>query len=87
MANCPLCNGNGKIEGPPGAMMISQRTKTCPTCRGSGNVSVEIARWWEICPGCGGWGTGGMEINPYTCPDCRGRGMISRGRGRVLDDE
>jgi DnaJ-class molecular chaperone len=85
MANCPNCNGVGKIEGPPGALEISVTTRTCPTCRGSGEVATEIARWWNICDECGGWGKVGMPIAPQTCPSCRGRGMISRGRGRVID--
>ena len=85
MANCPNCNGVGQIEGPPGAMIVSTTTKTCPTCRGSGEVTTEIARWWEICDECGGWGKVGMLIAPQTCSSCRGRGMVSRGRGRVIE--
>ena len=84
MANCPNYNGEGIIEGPPGAYAINTVTKDCPTCGGMGEVSTEIARWWDICPECGGWGEVGMIINPQTCPDCRGRGMISRGRRRVI---
>ena len=85
MANCPNCNGVGKIEGPPGAPMIATRIETCPTCTGSGEVSTEIARWWDICDICGGWGEVGMQIAPQTCPSCRGRGMVSRGRRRVIE--
>jgi DnaJ-class molecular chaperone len=76
MANCPNCNGVGKIEGPPGALEISVTTRTCPTCRGSGEVATEIARWWNICDECGGWGKVGMPIAPQTCPSCRGRGRV-----------
>jgi DnaJ-class molecular chaperone len=85
LANCPNCNGVGEIEGPPGAPIIATTTKTCPTCRGSGEVATEIARWWEICDECGGWGKVGMQIAPQTCSSCRGRGMVSRGRGRVIE--
>ena len=85
MANCPNCNGVGEIEGPPRAPMIAAIIKTCPTCQGSGAVSTEIARWWDICDICEGWGEVGMQIAPQTCPSCRGRGMVSRGRKRVID--
>jgi len=84
MANCPNCNGERKLEGPPGVPRISAQIKTCPTCRGSGEVTTEIARLWEICDECSGWGSVGMMIAPSTCSSCRGRGMISRGRGRVI---
>jgi DnaJ-class molecular chaperone len=84
MANYPNCNGYGELEGPPGIPRISMQTKTCPTCRGSGEVPTDIARWLDIRPECDGWRTVGMMINPSYCPTCRGRGMISRVRRRVI---
>ncbi len=84
MANCPNCNGAIKLEGPPSAPIISTTIKPCPTCGGSGEVSPEIPRQWDIYNECRGWGSVGMMIAPLTCPAYRGGGMVSRGRGRVI---
>lgn len=34
MGVCKNCNGNGEIEGPPGAMPIELQTKVCPRAAG-----------------------------------------------------
>jgi len=85
MANCPNCNSTGKIEGPPGTLRISAYTKRCPSCKGSGKVTAEVARWWVICKECNGWGEVGMQIAPQTCPICKGVGIISRSRRRATE--
>lgn len=65
---CGTCSGSGSARG--------SSPKTCPTCRGSGQVTATRGFFAirQACPACRG---NGMIIeNP--CPDCRGEGRVEK---------
>lgn len=66
MTTCKTCNGTGAKDGSP--------KKTCPTCKGRGQVmsSSGFIRFSQPCPKCGGRGV--VIENP--CKDCGGTGLI-----------
>jgi len=65
---CSDCNGGGAKKG--------TQPRTCPTCRGVGQVtrSQGFFQMSTTCPGCRGQGT--IIDNP--CPACRGGGLVVR---------
>ncbi len=69
-STCGICEGSGAAKG--------SRPETCPTCGGSGQVTIQQ----------------GFFAVQQTCPTCRGRGQIiknpctaCRGEGRVRDQK
>lgn len=66
MVECPDCNGTGSKSG--------KGRKTCPKCRGSGQVYMSRGpiSMSQPCPDCGGTGT----IVEDPCPKCSGSGRI-----------
>ena len=71
---CPDCNGTGAAKG-------SSR-KTCPTCRGRGQV-VSGGGFFQVrqtCPHCGGAGT----VIEKPCSTCRGTGQVKKPRELTL---
>ncbi len=65
---CSTCNGSGAQPG--------TTPKTCPTCRGTGNVQSGrgFMQFAQMCPTCRGEGV----VNPNPCRFCGGRGTLSR---------
>lgn len=68
---CDVCHGAGSVH--------SEHAKTCPTCSGSGRISVDLS---------GIFGVGAMTM---VCPECEGSGRVVAdpcdacgGTGRVL---
>ncbi len=68
---CDVCHGKGSVR--------SDHAETCPTCGGSGHMSVDLT---------GVFGFGVMEVE---CPECEGTGKVVSdpcpgcgGSGRVL---
>ena len=67
-ASCDACHGTGGRSG--------GRTRTCPTCGGSGRSFVQkgFMKFSSPCPACGGRGT----VRGDDCGDCGGRGSVQR---------
>lgn len=67
-ASCGVCHGTGGRSG--------GRTRTCPTCGGSGRGFVQkgFMKFSSPCPACGGRGT----VRGDDCGDCGGRGSVQR---------
>lgn len=65
---CETCQSKGTGKG--------GEAKTCPTCRGAGQViaSRGFFQVQQACPDCAG--TGQIITNP--CPDCRGQGRVEK---------
>jgi molecular chaperone DnaJ len=69
-AGCPECGGSGARKG--------TERKTCPTCKGSGQVrqvsSTFLGQFVNIqtCPQCHGEG----KITSDPCPNCKGDGRV-----------
>lgn len=63
---CSACQGSGAKAG--------TAKKTCPTCRGQGQVvmSSGFFRMAQTCSACGGQG----QVITDPCPECHGRGMV-----------
>jgi len=63
---CKNCNGNGSKPG--------SRMKTCPTCKGQGQVimSSGFFRMAQTCSHCSGQG----KIITEFCPKCNGQGKV-----------
>ena len=71
---CPECGGTGAAKG-------SSR-KTCPTCRGRGQV-VSGGGFFQVrqtCPHCGGAGS----VIEKPCSNCRGTGQVKKPRELTL---
>jgi molecular chaperone DnaJ len=66
-AACGSCAGNGTAGG---------KSKTCPTCRGTGRGAVQrgVMKFSSPCPACGGTG----KVPAESCRDCRGEGSLER---------
>ena len=64
--HCQVCNGSGAKS--PNDM------KTCPTCRGQGQVVMSngLFRMAQTCSQCQGRG----KIIKEACPNCQGRGVV-----------
>ena len=69
---CEACGGSGAKKG-TGA-------KTCPTCRGAGQVRYQQGFFslTRPCPDCGGEG----KVIENPCPECRGSGRV-RGKKTI----
>jgi molecular chaperone DnaJ len=69
-AVCRTCQGSGAA---PGSAPV-----TCPTCRGTGQVSVNqgLFQMARTCPDCGGTG----RLIEHPCPTCHGSGSERRDR-------
>ena len=69
---CAACSGTGAKPG--------SKLKTCPTCRGSGQVQLSQGFFSlaQTCSHCGGEG----HIIEAPCQDCRGGGRV-RGKAKV----
>lgn len=67
---CDLCHGSGAASG-------SSR-KTCPTCKGRGQIigGSGFFRIQQPCPRCGGEGS----IIDKPCPKCHGKGQVQTPR-------
>ena len=67
MVVCSTCSGSGSKDGKGGR-------KTCPRCKGSGQVRMSqgLIRFSQPCPDCGGTGT--VIENP--CDKCGGAGRV-----------
>lgn len=70
-ASCDACSGKGSIH--------SDHARTCPTCGGSGHISVDVGFLF------------GMGMMSMVCPECEGSGRVvvdpcerCGGTGRVL---
>lgn len=69
---CPVCGGNGTKN--------SSDIKTCPTCKGSGQVQNVVNSLfgrtvaYATCPQCGGEGK--IVSNP--CGTCKGSGLVRK---------
>lgn len=69
---CPSCNGRGAMN--------ASDIKTCPTCKGSGQVQTVTNSFfgrsinYAVCPQCGG--TGKIVTNP--CSTCHGTGLVRK---------
>lgn len=65
---CVRCGGNGCAPG--------TSRKTCPTCRGRGQVTIGqgFFNMVQTCSTCGGMGT----IVDKPCPECHGHGEVQR---------
>jgi molecular chaperone DnaJ len=68
--HCETCKGSGAAPG--------SSPKTCPTCRGQGQIarSMGFLSVAQTCPTCGGLG----ESIDTPCPDCRGQGLQTERR-------
>lgn len=64
--HCQPCQGTGAKDG--------TKMKTCPTCRGQGQVvmSSGFFRMAQTCSGCGGRG----KVITEHCPECHGKGAV-----------
>ncbi len=64
--HCKTCDGNGAKPG--------SKPKTCPTCKGQGQVVMSngFFRMAQTCSACGGQG---KIITDY-CPECHGQGVV-----------
>ncbi|MDX1661060.1 MAG: molecular chaperone DnaJ [Gemmatimonadota bacterium] len=67
---CPRCEGRGNEPGTP--------VETCPTCKGSGQVSISQGGFavQRPCPQCYGRGT----LIETPCRECGGEGSVTRPR-------
>lgn len=69
--NCSVCGGTGAKPG--------TQPKTCPTCKGSGQVRVQqnslfgMVSTTRVCDSCGGTG----KIVEEPCMQCHGKGRVS----------
>lgn len=76
---CDCCNGAGSVH--------SDHAKTCPTCSGSGYISVDLTSLFGIgamnmqCPECEG--TGKVVVDP--CEKCSGSGRVLSASEVVVD--
>jgi molecular chaperone DnaJ len=64
--HCETCSGSGASPG--------SNPRSCPTCRGQGQVMRSMGGFMQIsqtCPSCGGQG----EIIDSPCSECRGTGL------------
>jgi molecular chaperone DnaJ len=68
--HCETCKGSGAAPG--------SSPKTCPTCRGQGQIarSMGFLSVAQTCPTCGGLG----ESIDTPCPNCRGQGLQAERR-------
>lgn len=66
LVHCKTCNGTGAEPG--------SEKKTCPTCKGRGQVTSSngFMRFTQTCPKCGGTG----KIIEKPCKDCGGTGLV-----------
>ncbi len=71
---CTKCNGSGSAEG--------SGWKTCPTCRGNGQVatSAGFISMLTTCPHCGGRG----KTIERPCPVCRGSGRTQENKEMMV---
>ena len=69
-AQCPSCHGSGAAAG--------TKRKTCPTCKGRGQVvsSNGFFRMQRPCPNCHGSGS----IVEKPCRECGGNGVVTESR-------
>lgn len=72
--HCETCKGSGAAPG--------SSAKTCPTCRGQGQIarSMGFLSVAQTCPTCGGLG----ETIDTPCPDCKGQGLRQERREITL---
>ena len=65
---CATCGGNGCAPG--------TSTRTCPRCKGRGQVSVSqgFFNMVQTCSACGGTG----KVIDKPCPDCHGKGDVQK---------
>lgn len=77
--SCDVCHGAGSVH--------ADHAKTCPTCGGSGHISVDLASLFGIgvmnmvCPECEG--TGKVVADP--CDSCGGTGRVLSASEIVVD--
>ncbi len=66
LVDCQFCGGSGAKPG--------TGPKTCPTCRGTGQVRMQQGFFslQQTCPQCRGSG----QVIEEACPHCRGRGRL-----------
>ena len=63
-----------EITGPKYLPPISWETKTCPTCKSTGEIDPRF-RNWKLCRECKGWGIESPLILGATCGRCNGFGI------------